>query len=99
MKSLFYYETPIGKIGIAEKNNKITNLFFKNSPTPHEFNMEETPILIEANNQLQEYFLGKRKSFNLPLNPDGTEFMKNVWSSLCDILYEKLEAIKKLHRY
>ncbi len=58
--------------------------------------MEETQILIEANSQLQEYFLGKRKSFNLPLNPGGTEFMKNVWSSLCDILYGETRSYKEI---
>ncbi|MFR1708638.1 MAG: hypothetical protein ACLSV2_07040 [Clostridium sp.] len=85
MKNLFYYETTIGQIGIAEENNKITNVFFENSSASLEFYIKETPILIEANNQLQEYFLGKRKAFNLPLNPKGTKFMNDVWASLCDI--------------
>jgi methylated-DNA-[protein]-cysteine S-methyltransferase len=96
MKSIFYYETPIGKIGIAEENSKITNVLFKNSSISHEFKLEETPILIERNKQLQEYFLGKRKSFTLPLNPIGTEFMKNVWSSLCDIPYGETRSYKEI---
>lgn len=96
MKSIFYYETPIGKIGIAEENSKITNVLFKNSSISHEFKLEETPILIEGNKQLQEYFLGKRKSFTLPLNPIGTEFMKNVWSSLCDIPYGETRSYKEI---
>lgn len=96
MKNLFYYETPIGQIGIAEENNKITNVFFENSSASLEFNIKETPILIKANNQLQEYFLGKRKAFNLPLNPKGTKFMNDVWSSLCDIPYGKTKSYKDI---
>jgi len=96
MKNLFYYETPIGSIGIAEDNNKITNVFFKNSSTFPEFNTKETPILIEANNQLQEYFLGNRKTFNLPLNPEGTEFMNDVWKLICNIPYGETRSYKEI---
>lgn len=98
MKNLFYYETPIGSIGIAEKNNKITNVFFKDSSTSSEFNVKETSILIEANNQLQEYFLGKRKTFDLPLNPEGTKFMNDVWNLLCDIPYGEIRSYKEIAR-
>ena len=62
--NLFYYETPIGEIGIAETNDKITHLFFKHEELEelNEKNQElvETPILAEAARQLKEYFDGKR---------------------------------------
>lgn len=44
-------------------------------------------ILDEAISQLDEYFSGSRKRFELPLSPKGTEFQKKVWSALCDIEY------------
>lgn len=34
-----------------------------------------------------EYFNGQRKSFDLPLNPKGTEFQKKVWNALLNIPY------------
>ncbi|PWK20646.1 methylated-DNA--[protein]-cysteine S-methyltransferase [Xanthomarina spongicola] len=39
--------------------------------------------------QLQEYFEGTRKSFDLQLNPDGTDFQRKVWDALLNIPYGK----------
>ena len=50
--------------------------------------------------QLKEYFEGKRRQFNLKLNPQGTEFQKKVWKHLEQIPYGKtlsyLELSKQL---
>jgi len=50
--------------------------------------------------QLKEYFEGKRTSFNLKLNPNGTVCQKRVWQELQKILYGKtityLELSKRL---
>jgi methylated-DNA-[protein]-cysteine S-methyltransferase len=45
----------------------------------------QQPILLEAERQLEEYFSGTRKEFNLPLEPAGTEFQKKVWQALREI--------------
>ncbi|MDU8884592.1 methylated-DNA--[protein]-cysteine S-methyltransferase [Yeosuana sp. MJ-SS3] len=39
--------------------------------------------------QLREYFDGKRKGFNLKLNPSGTDFQRTVWDALLNIPYGK----------
>lgn len=44
-------------------------------------------ILKATVNQLEEYFEGRRKEFDLPFDVDGTEFQKRVWSSLGQIPY------------
>lgn len=49
-----------------------------------------------AKKQLAEYFAGERKSFELPLAPDGTEFQKKVWKALCDIPYGQLRSYKEV---
>jgi len=55
MGNFIYYESAIGKIGIAEQDNKITNLFFEKEDAPSgEFTQKETPLLKEAAKQLQE---------------------------------------------
>ena len=41
----------------------------------------------EAARQLQEYLEGKRKEFDLPLHPQGTEFQRQVWQALRQIPY------------
>jgi methylated-DNA-[protein]-cysteine S-methyltransferase len=45
------------------------------------------PLLDLAKTQLQEYFAGRRQSFELPLDPVGTEFQKSAWRVLAKIPY------------
>ncbi len=57
-------------------------------------------VLEDAVYQLQEYFKGARKEFQLTLNPHGTDFQKRVWEELMNIPFGKttsyLELSKKL---
>ncbi|MFA6988480.1 MAG: methylated-DNA--[protein]-cysteine S-methyltransferase [Candidatus Gastranaerophilaceae bacterium] len=97
MKNIFYYQTPIGKIGIAEENSQITNLYFESDKiSSDEYIVKETEILKEAKDQLQEYLNGSRKVFSLPLNPFGTKFAKKVWNCLCDIPYGTTQSYKEI---
>lgn len=98
MGNIFYYQTDIGKIGIAEKDNWITNLFFETDPIPDDFTVKETEISREANKQLQEYLLGQRKAFYLPLAPYGTVFMKSVWDHLGEIPYGTTQSYLDIAR-
>ncbi len=45
----------------------------------------EYPLLDRAVEQLREYFDGQRTGFDLPLEPDGTEFQKQAWDALVQI--------------
>ncbi|MDF2617091.1 MAG: Methylated-DNA--protein-cysteine methyltransferase [Sedimentibacter sp.] len=58
--------------------------------------MNETNLLRNAALQLNEYLEGKRNSFDLPLNPKGTEFQKKVWAALCDIPYGETRSYKQI---
>jgi methylated-DNA-[protein]-cysteine S-methyltransferase len=46
-----------------------------------------TPVLDEAISQLEEYFAGMRREFDLPLDPAGTEFQQSAWMVLRTIPY------------
>ena len=46
-----------------------------------------TPVLDEAISQLEEYFAGTRREFDLPLDPAGTEFQQSAWMVLRTIPY------------
>ena len=56
----------------------------------------EIRILAKAVNQLNEYFDGKRKVFDVPLLTQGTKFQKNVWKQLQAIPYGKTLAYKDI---
>lgn len=88
MVNIFYYQTDIGRVGIAAKDDQITNLYFTAAAISlSQVSVEETRLLKEAGKQLQEYLSGKRRVFDLPLAPVGTEFMLRVWQALCTIPY------------
>ncbi len=91
----FYYETKIGEITIFENGKDITHLHFGKFVF-EDANITETPLLKKASNQLQEYFSGKRKLFDLPLSPQGTEFQQRVWNALQEIPYGKTCSYKDI---
>ena len=97
MGNVFYYETKLGKIGIAEADGRITHLFFDGEQFPEKDHIKkETPVLAEAGKQLKEYFAGTRRSFDLPLAPTGTPFMQKVWKALQDIPYGETRSYKEI---
>jgi methylated-DNA-[protein]-cysteine S-methyltransferase len=50
---------------------------------------ESHPLLARAAKQLEEYFEGRRESFDLPIAFEGTEFQRRVWEALCRIPHHK----------
>lgn len=85
MEKIFFYETPVGKLYIGEENGFIVRCTW--SKIPQEYILEETELILECKKQLEEYFAGKRKIFDLPLAPKGTEFQQKVWKALQEIPY------------
>ena len=89
MINIYTYETKIGYITLYEEFGLLTRLEFGRI-TPDESKNEkinETLILKDAKNQLNEYLNKKRKYFDIKLNPKGTGFQKNVWYELLQIPY------------
>lgn len=73
-------ETPLGRVVIEGDEKGISRISISEDyPATTE---ESPPPLQDAVMQLKEYFLGKRKKFELKLNPDGTEFQKQIWQQL-----------------
>lgn len=97
-KKAFFYDSPIGEIGIAENGRAVTNLFFGHTVTPAVFRVEETALLKVAGEQLSEYFAGERASFSLPLEPEGTAFERSVWKALQTIPYGQTTTYRGMAR-
>jgi len=78
------YQTEIGAITIGADDDSI--IYLKNHDTcVGEF--KETELICKAYSQLAEYLLGKRRDFDLPLEPKGTEFQQKIWWASCEIPY------------
>lgn len=60
-----------------------------------EFTKREDEILIKTKKQLDEYFKGERKSFDILLLLTGTDFQKKVWETLLEIPYGKTANYKE----
>lgn len=85
--AIFYYDSPIGRLLMEEKDGYITKLSKIAPGTACEEIPQMTPIIKAAINQLQEYFAGERKIFTIPIRPEGTDYMKSIWNQLVKIPY------------
>ncbi|MFP3155780.1 methylated-DNA--[protein]-cysteine S-methyltransferase [Lachnospiraceae bacterium ZAX-1] len=82
MKTVFFYDYPIGMVGIAEDNDTIVRVFFSQEKSLAGFEIANTPLIKKTATQLYEYFDGKRTIFDLPLGLAGTDFQLSVWKAL-----------------
>ena len=102
MKHIFYYNTPIGKVGIVDNDGKITDLFYVNtSEISAKYSAmgiceKETSVIFDAMSQLDEYFNGKRKVFNVPICIEGTPSQKKVWNELQKIPFGQTKSYKQI---
>jgi methylated-DNA-[protein]-cysteine S-methyltransferase len=84
-------DTPIGKLGIKINNGKLTNITLVPSSFAFGYAVIRNPTPLKkgedifVREQLEKYFKNPKHKFNLPLDPQGTEFQKRVWQALCEI--------------
>lgn len=87
-----YYESPIGLIEVTGTEKVITVVGFAEVRGPE----EPCPLIQECINQLDEYFRGVRKEFDIPLAPAGTPFQKKVWQALGNIPYGQTKNYREI---
>ena len=82
-----YYTSPIGTLKLCCSDSALLSVHFdegeREAPT------DNNPILVACTKQLDEYFRGERKTFDLPLMHRGTDFQVQVWTLLNSIPYGK----------
>jgi methylated-DNA-[protein]-cysteine S-methyltransferase len=78
-------DSPVGRLRIVADGVAIEQIWFVGDDVP----LAETdePVLAEAVRQLEEYFAGRRTTFDLPLAPQGSGFQQRVWTALREIPY------------
>ena len=87
-----YYQSPVGRLELTADEKGLCSLAFGETEQYAEVQEEETPFLKSVCGQLQEYFAGKRKKFEVQLSLHGTDFQLRDWQALLWIPYgdEKL---------
>ena len=78
-QAIIYLDSPIGMLEICGEDNWITAVNFAESEKEE---TSSSPVVEHCRLQLEEFFAGKRKEFDLPLMPEGTEFQRRVWAQL-----------------
>jgi methylated-DNA-[protein]-cysteine S-methyltransferase len=86
-----YYASPIGNIRITCNESCITELhFLHQEEAGGQDNLRDAPpVLQQSLDQLIEYFQGQRKTFDLPVYQQGTDFQQRVWNELLNIPFGK----------
>lgn len=94
MVGISHYESPVGRILIAEKDGALIGLWIEGQKYFLSACREEmaekvgSPVLIQARAWLDRYFSGERPSVHeLDIAPAGSSFRKDVWQILCEIPY------------
>lgn len=88
-----YYSSPIGIVEIAGTEDGVTSIIFAEGKVTTDKIPE---ILKNAYYQLDEYFNGKRRAFDLKLSLKGTEFQRKVWMELMNIPYGETLTYKDI---
>ncbi len=93
-----YIETPLGYAKIIGDQDGITSVSIVDKSVNTSESIPES--LLDCVSQLKAYFNNQLKTFDLKLNPEGTDFQKKVWKQLEKIPYGKtisyLELAKQL---
>jgi len=97
MKTYFNrMDSPIGELLLVGDGTSLTQLLMLNqkyygSETSEDWQRDDV-IFSAAREQLEAYFAGELRAFDLPLAPAGTAFQRKVWQALQDIPYGQTES-------
>ena len=85
---------PIGAVTLCQDEEGLCALRFGGNGG----RMDETPLLLQAQRELEVYFAGRRSSFSVPLSMHGTPFQLRVWRALTEIPYGETLSYGELAR-
>lgn len=82
------HDSPVGRLTLKSNGKALTHVEFEEPRYPSEAAPRgEDAIITKTRRQLDKYFEGKLRAFDLPLAPEGTEFQQRVWAALLKIPY------------
>jgi methylated-DNA-[protein]-cysteine S-methyltransferase len=99
-RALRRIDSPIGRIEIVGDGSAVVSLAIERDGTlPHD-DLPELPdaVLDRAAEQLEQYFAGRRRDFDVPVNLAGTAFQQAVWQQLVDLEWGEVVSYGDLGR-
>ncbi len=104
MERASIYKTSIGRFLMIEDGEAITGLRLYTEDENEisdeqllvDYEVSQSPLMKITAKQLEEYLKGTRKSFDVKINPKGTEFQKKVWEALRAIPYGETRTYKQI---
>ena len=103
-----YYNSPCGELVLASIGNELCLCDWNGMPCAErnlrrigryvnkDFRKETSPVIEQTKRQLDDYFAGNRKEFDIQLHTFGTDFQNRVWKALLDIPYGKTRTYMEI---
>lgn len=94
-------QSPVGQLELVATERGLVAILWENDnprrvPLGNIIEIDDHPVLLETERQLREYFAGQRREFALPLDFQGTEFQRRVWSALLTIPYGQTRSYAQI---
>ena len=103
-----YYNSPCGELILASMDDELCLCDWNGMPCAErnlrrirryvnkDFRKETSPVIEQTKRQLDDYFAGNRKEFDIQLHTFGTDFQNRVWKALLDIPYGKTRTYMEI---
>ena len=103
-----YFNSPCGELVLASMGDELCLCDWNGMPCAErnlcrirryvnaDFRTEPSSVIEQTKRQLDEYFAGSRKEFDIPLHTFGTDFQNRVWKALLDIPYGKTRTYMEI---
>ena len=104
LRHLVLEQTPVGPLTLVARDGALVGVWMEDQRhhpgviAYGEPARADDPVLAGAAAQLEEYFAGARTEFDLPLEPEGTDFQRRVWAELVRIPYGETMTYGELAR-
>ena len=83
------FETPQGTMLATATDNGLAGVYFKGQkhfPKQRDWRRDARhPMLRQAKRELAEYFAGRRKRFDVALDPQGSVFQRSIWKAISKV--------------
>lgn len=94
--------SPVGPLTLLAVDDGLVGLFFRTTRVTNDLSdsravrLPSHPVLRDASSQLSEYFRRERKTFNIPLLLEGSEFQLSAWQELLRVGYGRTISYRDL---